>query len=101
MSVFSYFRTLFGGSVGPNRKTMPDGTVQSHYEGVKVRQNQLPLRFVGAPSSEQYSQATPVTVTSNVTTVPNQPGSPILTNLLHGKISVSDGNLTQVILPFC
>ena len=38
------FRTLFGGSVGPNRKQMPDGSVQYHYDGIQVRKVPLPLR---------------------------------------------------------
>merc|ERR1712223_189357 len=46
-------RTLFGGSVGPNRKSMPDGGVQYHYDGIQVRKVPLPLRV--PPSAQSQS----------------------------------------------
>ena len=49
------FRTLFGGSVGPNRKQMPDGSVQYHYDGIQVRKVPLPLRV---PLQAQVCQKT-------------------------------------------
>ena len=30
--------------MGPNRKQMPDGSVQYHYDGIQVRKVPLPLR---------------------------------------------------------
>lgn len=85
------FRTLFGGSVGPNRKTFPDGSTQNHYEGVKVRQNPLPLRFMGAPSDQP-----PRVVVNQAVAPPNPPASPILTHLLHRKSPAPDPNNPQV-----
>ena len=84
------FRTLFGGSVGPNRKTFPDGSTQNHYEGIKVRQNPLPLRFMGSASDQ------PPSVVVNQAAPPNPPGSPILTHLLHRKSPAPDLNNPQV-----
>ena len=49
------FRTLFGGSVGPNQNKMPDGSVQYHYDGIQVRKVPLPLRV---PLQAQVCQKT-------------------------------------------
>ena len=102
----SHCRTLFGGSVGPHRKTMPDGAVHYHYDGIQVRKVPLPLRVPihhQAQSQQQQPQqsspvnrtaSSPVVNNSNSTTSPTPqsqnnaaapPGSPILTNLLHRK----------------
>merc|ERR1712051_290980 len=50
-------RTLFGGSVGPNRKQMPDGSVQYHYDGIQVRKVPLPFRVpLQAQQPQQQNQ---------------------------------------------
>lgn len=57
-------RTIFGGSVGPNKKQMENGKVEQFFDGVAVRATPLPLRI---PASAAKA------------------ASPILTNLLHRK----------------
>lgn len=101
-------RTLFGGSVGPNRKQMPDGAIQYHYDGIQVRKVPLPFRVPPQlqqtqpqsqpaavkpvstlPPQPQANQARPVQLPSmpvtTVATTTTSPGSPILTHLLHRK----------------
>ena len=41
--------------MGPNRKQMPDGSVQYHYDGIQVRKVPLPLRV---PLQAQVCQKT-------------------------------------------
>ena len=92
-SLLVFSRTLFGGSVGPNRRTMSDGTVQNHYEGVKVRVTPLPLRFIGQANSDTQQQHQ---VVLQNTVPPNPPSSPILTHLLHRKSPAPDQTNPQV-----
>ena len=43
--------------MGPNRKQMPDGSVQYHYDGIQVRKVPLPLRVpLQAQSQSQQQQ---------------------------------------------
>ena len=83
--------------MGPNRKTMPDGNLQYHFDGIKVRNVPLPLRVPlhQAQSQQQQSpqiktlptstinNSIPTTTTSSTTST--TPGSPILTHLLYRK----------------
>merc|ERR1719266_2348351 len=71
-------RTLFGGSVGPNRKQMPNGNVQAFYDGIQVRKVPLPLRVPQHLQQQQQNVAQPQQQNK-------PPGSPILTHLLHRK----------------
>lgn len=101
--------------MGPNRKQMPDGSVQYHYDGIQVRKVPLPFRvppqqiqptqspqmIKTMPNSNQRPQpqlpsvpvtTSAVTTNNNVTTPPTStaaPGSPILTHLLHRKNETS------------
>lgn len=88
---FIHCRTLFGGSVGPNRKQMPNGTTEQHYDGVRVRAQPLPLRIPpqALPQPQPIQpRGTPSVI--QVTPAMPQPQSPILTNLLHRKSPVPD-----------
>ena len=67
--VYILFRTLFGGSVGPNRKAMPDGSNQYHYDGIQVRKVPLPLRV--PPSAQSQSPQPQI-----LKTLPNQKQQP-------------------------
>ena len=62
-SCFIKFRTLFGGSVGPIRKQLPNGQFQNVYEGVKLRAQPLPLRV---PTSPQQTASQPQTQVSYI-----------------------------------
>merc|ERR1712008_260293 len=66
-------RTLFGGSVGPNRKQMPDGSVQYHYDGIQVRKVPLPLRVpLQAQQPQQQNQTNqPQTIIKTILPVNN------------------------------
>ena len=104
-----YFRNLFGGSVGPIRKQLPNGQFQNVYDGVKVRAQPLPLRVPTSPQQQanavtvqQQTQVNQVEIpiilaksSETPTTSPptSIPSSPILTNLLHKKIP---GNPTHI-----
>ena len=77
--IFKSFRTLFGGSVGPNRKQMPDNSVQYHYDGIQVRKVPLPLR-VPLQAQQQSQNSQPQT---------NQPQTII-------KMAISNGQTVKV-----
>jgi len=67
-------RTLFGGSVGPNRKQMPDGSVQYHYDGIQVRKVPLPLRVplqAQQPQQQNQNQNQPQTIIKTILPVNN------------------------------
>ena len=52
-----FSRNLFGGSVGPIRKQLPNGQFQNVYEGVKLRAQPLPLRVPTSPQTVSQQQA--------------------------------------------
>ena len=63
-------RTLFGGSTGPNKKTVGE-KVENHYTGIQVRAQPLPLKLTPAQAaaaqeaSKQQNSAGPAVVQSN------------------------------------
>merc|ERR1712008_62628 len=75
-------RTLFGGSVGPNRKQMPDGSVQYHYDGIQVRKVPLPLRVpLQAQQPQQQNQTNqPQTIIKTILPVNNGQKQPLPNN---------------------
>ena len=77
----AYFRSVFGGSVGPNKRTLANGKVEQFFEGVKVRSQPLPLRLPVSAQS-QASAAQPqktVVVAANPVAVakPALPSQPV------------------------
>merc|ERR1719464_1183243 len=77
------FRTLFGGSVGPNRKQMPDGSVQYHYDGIQVRKVPLPLRVplqAQQPQQQNQNQNQPQTIIKTILPVNNGQKQPLPNN---------------------
>lgn len=70
--------------MGPNRKQMPNGTVQAFYDGIQVRKVPLPLRVPQNQLPPQQQQQV-VGQQQQQQQANKAPGSPILTHLLHRK----------------
>lgn len=75
-------RTLFGGSTGPNKKTVGDKT-ESHYTGIQVRPTPLPLKLtpaqvaVAQEASRQQAGTPPAPTTQIQQTLATQQPVPI------------------------
>ena len=88
-------RNLFGGSVGPIRKQLPNGQFQNVYEGVKLRAQPLPLRVPTSPQQITTQQQTQViqqhqVMKANTVPVPNATPT---------QVSDENGSVLDGILP--